>query len=133
MSKENVEIVRLAYERLNGGDIDGFFQLCAKDLEFRDVPELPGSGVFIGQDAFRGWYEKLLDAFEDLRFEAEEFIDTPDDCVVVVNRAIGRGRGSGATVDMRFSTVATLSGGKVIRQIAYSDHADALEAAGLAG
>ena len=69
MSQENVEIVRLAYERLNSGDIDGYLQSCATDLEFRDLPALPGSGVFIGHDANRGWYAKLVDAFEGLRFE----------------------------------------------------------------
>ena len=131
MSKENVEIVHVAYERLNAGDVDGFLQSCATDFEFRDLPELPGSGVFIGHDAMRGWYAKLVDAFEDLRFEVEEVIDTTGDHVVLVNRATGHGRGSGATVELTFSSVLTLRDGKVIKLIVYSDHADALEAAGL--
>jgi ketosteroid isomerase-like protein len=131
MSRENVELVRLAYERLNAGDVDGFLQFCATDWEFRDLPELPGSGVFIGHDAFHGWYAKIVDAFEDVRFEVEEFIDTTGDRVVLMNRATGHGRGSGAMVELTFSTVLTLSDGKVIKVIVYGDHADALEAAGL--
>ncbi len=130
MSEENVEIVRLGYERLNGGDLDGVLQLCAADFEFRDLPALPGSGVFIGHDAFRAWYAQLNDAFEELRFEPEDFIDAGDH-VVVVNHATGRGMGSGAMVEMHFSNVWTLSDGKIVRQITYSDHAEALEAAGL--
>jgi ketosteroid isomerase-like protein len=131
MPEENVEIVRLGYERLNGGDIDGVLQLCAPDFEFRDLPELPGSGVFIGHDAFRAWYTQLLDAFEDLQFEPQEFIDAGGDLVVVPNHAVGRGRGSGADVEMHFTSVWTMSGGMFAKHIAYSDHADALEAAGL--
>ena len=126
-----MEIVRLAYERLNAGDIDGFLQSCATDYEFRDLPALPGSGVFIGHDAMRGWYAKVVDAFEDLRFEVEEFIDTTGDHVVLVNRATGHGRGSGATVELAFSTVVTLKHGKVTKVIVYADHADAPEAARL--
>lgn len=133
MSQENIEIVRLAYERLNDGDFDDFLQLCATDIEFRDLPELPGSGVSIGHDGLRAWYDKLTEAFDDLRFEAVEFIDTPGDHVVLAQRATGRGRGSGAKVEMHYTTVSTLRDGKLIRHIVYSDHAGALEAAGLEG
>ena len=131
MSQENVEILRLAYERLNSGDIDGYLQSCATDYEFRDLPALPGSGVFIGHDANRGWYAKLVDAFEGLRFEVEEFIDTTGDHVLLMIRATGRGRGSGADVELAFSAVATMRDGKLAKLIVYDDHAEALEAAGL--
>jgi ketosteroid isomerase-like protein len=130
MSEENVEIVRVGYELLNSGDLDGVLQLCAPDFEFHDLPELPGSGVFIGHDAFRTWYAQLLDAFEGLRFEPQEFIDAGDR-VVVPNHATGRGKGSGADVEMNFSSVWTMSAGKFAKHIAYSDHAEALEAVGL--
>ena len=131
MSEENVEVVRLAFERLNAGDIDGFLQSCATDYEFRDLPALPGSGVFIGHDAMRGWYAKLVDAFDDLRFEVDEFIDTTGDHVLLMIRAMGRGRGSGAKVELTNSVVATLRAGRLTKLIAYDDHAEALEAAGL--
>jgi ketosteroid isomerase-like protein len=131
MSQENVEIVRLGYELLNGGDLDGVLQLCATDFEFRDLPALPGSGVFIGHDAFRAWHAQLLDAFEDLHFEPQEFIDAGGDRVVVPNHATGQGKGSGADVEMHFSSVWTMRAGKFAKHIAYSDHAEALEAAGL--
>ena len=131
MSEENVEIVRLGYQRLNDGDINGVLELCDTDIEFRDLPDLPDSDVFIGHDGVRDWLAKLLDASEDLRFEPEEFIDAPGDHVVVVNHATARGKGSGAKVEMHFSSVWTLSDGKVIRHTAYRDHAEALEAAGL--
>ena len=131
MSEENVEIVRLGYERLNDGDIDGVLELCDRDIEFCDLIDLPDSEVFIGHDGVRDWFAKLLDITEELRFEPEEFIDAPGDRVVVVNHATARGKGSGARVEMHFSNVWTLSDAKVIRHIAYINHAQALEAAGL--
>jgi ketosteroid isomerase-like protein len=132
MSQENVEIVRLAYERLNAGDLDGFLGFCAQDIEFRDLPVLPDAGVHIGPDAIRRWWVQMLDSFEEgLRFEADEIIDAGDDHVVLANHGIGQGRGSGATVEMRFSTVLTLSDQRIVKLIVYDTHREALQAAGL--
>ena len=131
MSEENLEVVRLAFERLNAGDIDGFLEFCSTDLEFHDLPALPGSGVFFGHDAMRAWYAKLVDSFENLRFEVEEFIDTTGDHVLLMSRATGHGRGSGAKVELTYSAVTTLRAGRLTKLIGYDDHAEALEAAGL--
>jgi ketosteroid isomerase-like protein len=130
MSQENVEIVRRMYEAFNRGDVDAFLQRCAPEFEFRDLPQLPGSGVFVGRDGFRAWWSQLVDAFERLRFDPREFIDGGDH-VVVAMHATGSGRGSGAKVEMQMSNVWTLGDGMVARLITYSDHAEALEAAGL--
>jgi ketosteroid isomerase-like protein len=131
MSEENVEVVRLAYQRVNAGDIDGFLQLCTAAFEFRDVPELPGSGVFVGHDAVRGWYAQLVEAFEDLQFEVDQVTDLGGDSILLLNRATGRGRGSGATVELTFFSVATLRDGKLVNLVSCGDRDEALEAAGL--
>jgi ketosteroid isomerase-like protein len=132
MSQGNVEIVRLGYERLNAGDLEGFLQFCSPEFEFRDLPKVPGSGVYVGHDGFRRWWAQMLDSFEEgLRFETAEFIDAGGDRVVVVNHGVGQGRGSGANVEMQFSTVSTLRNGKLVKHIAYNEHVEALEAAGL--
>jgi ketosteroid isomerase-like protein len=125
-----VELARLAYERYNRGDIDGFLELCEPSFEFRDVPEVPGSGVYIGHDGYRRWHRGMLDAFEDLRFEGIEFIDAGDQ-VVVAARGVARGKGSGASVEMDYSNVFKIKEGKIISLRSYNTHAEALEAAGL--
>jgi ketosteroid isomerase-like protein len=130
MSQENVEIVRQMYEALNAHDVDGFLRLCLPGFEVRDLPELPGSSVAVGHDEVRAWWVELFDPIEEFHFEPEELIDVGN-CVVAVNHATGRGRGSGADVEMHFSSVWTLDEGKVASLISYGDHADALEAAGL--
>jgi ketosteroid isomerase-like protein len=134
MSQENVETVRLVYERFNNGDIDGALQLCTTDYEFRDLPALPGSGVHIGHDANRAWAVQMRETFEDLRFEPDEIIDAGGDRVVVECRVVGRGKVSGAELDM-FTlltyNVFTLSNGALVSCITYDERAEALEAAGL--
>lgn len=135
MSQENVETVRLAYERLNSGDIDGTLELCVRDYEFRDLPALPGSGVHIGHDANRAWAVQMRETFEDLRFVPDEIIDAGGDRVIVECRVVGRGRVSGAELDM-FTlltyNVFTLGDGMLVSCITYDNRAEAVEAAGLA-
>ena len=67
-----------------------------------------------------------------LRFDADELIDAGGDRVVLANHGMGRGRGSGARVEMQFSTVLTLCDRKIVKLITYNEHAEALRAAGLA-
>ena len=105
MSQQNVEIVRRGYERFNDGDIDGFLEFCAPDLEFRDLPDLPGSRVFIGHGAVRGWWSQLYDAFENLRFDAEEFIDAGDRVLVPTH-----GTGCGPAAVLPSSCTSRTSG-----------------------
>lgn len=130
MSQENVEIVRRGSERFNDSDIEGFLELCASEIEFRDLPELPGSGVFIGHDGMRTWWAQIYDSFEDVRFHADELIDGGDR-VLAVTHGSGRGKSSGARVDMHFTNVWTLSEGKITSVVSYSDHSEAARAAGL--
>ena len=131
MSRRNVETMRLAYERLNSGDIDGFLQLCATDFEFSDLPAAPGSGTHIGHDANRAWLAEMRQAIEDLRFEPDEIIDAGGDRVVVVCRVVGRGKVSGAKLDMLTFNVWTVSNGSIVSCITYDHYAEAVEAAAL--
>jgi ketosteroid isomerase-like protein len=131
MSQENAETVRLAYERHNSGDIDGFLQLCATDFEFHDLPAGPGSGVHIGHDANRAWLAELRQTVEDLRFEPDEIIDAGGDRVVVVCRVVGQGKASGLKLEMLTFNVWTVSNGTIVSCITYNHYAEALEAVGL--
>ena len=131
MSQEDMERVRLAYERSNSGDTDGFLELCATDFEFHDPPALPGAGVHIGHDANRAWLAEIRRDFEDLRFEPRKIIDAGGGNVVVVCRTVGHGKLSGATLDMVNYNIWTVRNGAIVRCLTYDDQAEALEAVGL--
>ena len=50
---------------------------------------------------------------------------------MVIGRFEGSGPSSGAGFDNEFAEIFTISAGRVIREQAFFDHAEALEAAGL--
>ena len=130
MPQENIEVVREAYERLNAGNVDGFLELCAADVEFRDLPALPGSGVHRGRDGVLAWVVKLDEAFADLTWEIERLHEAGDN-VVMESRAVGRGRESGVDVDLEFFLVVTLREKSMQTIVAHGDRTNALKAAGL--
>jgi ketosteroid isomerase-like protein len=70
-----------------------------------------------------------LESFEEFYFEPEEFIDAGDD-VVVPTAQKGRGKGSGAAVEMTATSVYTVRNGKIRSWREYSTKARALEAIG---
>ena len=71
-----------------------------------------------------------LDAWEELRNEAERFIDLGDR-VLVLDRQTGRGRRSGAVLDHELAQVFTVRGEAIVRWQSYWHRSEALEAVGL--
>jgi uncharacterized protein len=132
MSQENVEIVRRAIDVFNGGELDeaARFDWFDPAVEFHENPRLPEAGIYRGQEEIEGYFRRFLDSFEEYRFEIEEIFDAGDQ-VVAFNRQSGRGKGSGAEVEMRNAWVFALRGGKIVRITPYWDRAEALEAVGL--
>jgi uncharacterized protein len=134
MSQENVEIVRRGYELYAAGDLDGVASLFADEAELADAGGLgvagTAAGTRHGPEGFLRATEEALEAFEDYRVEAEEFIDAGD-VVVVPVRISGRGRASGAKLDMLLAHLWVLRSGKAIRGEVYRTTEEALEAAGL--
>ena len=123
------EIVRLSIERFNADDIEGFLELFDAEMEFHDVPEIPGSTVYRGHEGMRRWWTTVKEPLEELRFELGEVTEGTDR-IAVVTRAVGRGRGSGAEVDWTFTTVWGLRDGLISYHHGYTDHDDALRAIG---
>ena len=131
MSQENVDRIRAGFEAFNRtGEIT--VDHLAPDFELHQASSIVDTaGVFRGPDAFRDVLKELQGAFEELSFEAEEFIEAPNGDIVVFIRARGRGRGSEIEVDNRIAQVWTYRDDKAIRMVAYEERSEALEAAGL--
>ena len=125
--------VKLLRRHLNRAveDPDAFFEMLDPAVEW-DLSDTssPMAGIYHGRDAVRDFYRRWAGAFSDWHFEIERFIDAGDDVVAFV-REYGRGRGSGAEVEMRRANVWTFRDGKVIRMRSFSTREAALEAAGL--
>jgi ketosteroid isomerase-like protein len=134
MSQENVEIVRRGYELYAAGDLEGVTDLISDAAELPDAGGLgivdTAAGTRRGPDGFLQGSQEAVEAFEDYRVEPQEFIDAGD-AVVVPVRISGRGRASGAMLEVQLVHVWVLSNGRAIRNEIYRTVAEALEAVGL--
>jgi ketosteroid isomerase-like protein len=132
MSQENVEVVREVFESFVGGDWEKTAQLVDPEVEFHGtVGGLEEGRVARGlPQAIQTFEEEDLEAWEERRLEAEEFIDAGDDVIVLLHE-FRRGRGSGIELETDTAVVCAVSGGRVVRIQGYMDRHAALEAAGL--
>lgn len=132
MSRENVELVRSAWEAWERGDMGAVFEIYDPDIVW-DQTHAPGpiAGVYHGHDGVRQFFREWLAPFESYYCHAEDFIDA-DDAVIVRARQGGKGKGSGVEVEMRpYWQVYRLRDGRVVRIEPYGDREEALEAVGL--
>ena len=132
MSRENVEIVRRSLEAFSRRDVETMRALNDPGLEL-DWSESKSwlAGIYRGFDEALRFYEGYYEAFEEIVFVADSFIDAGK-FVVVPNVAHQRGR-DGIEVSARSTLVFTVRDRKITRICLYQehDHERALKAAGL--
>ena len=73
---------------------------------------------------------RLSEAWEEVRWEPEQYLDAGDQVVVLIQMR-ARGRGSGAEVETPMAHLCTMRDGKLVRHETFFDRDDALAAAGL--
>jgi ketosteroid isomerase-like protein len=130
MSQENAEIVRLAHERLNEGDINGLIGLCDGDFELDMSARLVNPEKYRGHEGIRRFYREVREVWEEFRWEPLRFVGATDKVVVLLH-SHGRGRGSGLEMARDAAMVWTVRGDRAVSVRFYIDQAEALEAAGL--
>jgi ketosteroid isomerase-like protein len=134
MSQENVEIIRSGYELYEAGDFDAVARLFSQAAEMPDAGGLgvggTAAGTRRGPEGFRQATEDALEAFENYRVFAEDFIDAGD-AVIVPVLISGRGRVSAAQLEMHLVHLWVVRDGKVVGGEVHRTVEDALEAVGL--
>jgi uncharacterized protein len=135
MSQENVEIVRALYEAWARGDFWAHPEAFTPGVRSARVmgADAEGTGLsgeWEGIDGLIANTRLWLEAWNDLRVEAEELIDAGDR-VVVLTRQTGTAKASGISLDREFADVWEIRDGKVVEVRFYWNRAEALEAAGL--
>ena len=126
MPQENVEQIRAVYDCWARGDFRAPAERLGADFEWRQVHGVVEPGSHAGAEANRA-LRSVFGVYEDVRVEAEEYVDS----VVVVARFQGTARGSGLHVDQRFAFVWTVRDGNPIRMEQYGSREAALKAVGL--
>jgi ketosteroid isomerase-like protein len=129
MSQENVEVIRAAYEAWNAGETDALRELHDPDVIARYGPGWPEPGPFVGREAVMRQIEQLRETWESSAAEPiADFVDAGDR---VVARFVWRGLGHGPAFAMEGSAVYTMRKGRIFGIEYFTNHAHALEAAGL--
>lgn len=132
MSEANVEIVREAWEAFQAGDEETTARLIDPELEFHGtVGGLQEGEVARGRSQIEENFEaEDLEAWEERRLDAEEYIDAGADVVVLMHEH-RRGRQSGIELEAKTAIVVTVRDGRVIRMQGFLDRGAALKFAGL--
>lgn len=129
MSAENVELVRDVYARWARGDFGAAPELLAPEFEWHppaNAAELAARrGTSIGRSL-----SEVFEIYRDFRIEAEEYIDTGEEGVVVVARSRGTSRQGGIEFEQLFAYLWTVRNGRAVRSQVYGERTEALQAAG---
>jgi ketosteroid isomerase-like protein len=130
MSQGDVEKFRDALKAFNRGDVQAALKDMDPKVEWRTPQILPDAQTYYGHEGVRAWWAMWSDAFTDLRLEPGEFKDLGEGRVLVSVRALGRGRESGAEVNVSFYLLGSGSE-RLERMEFFASEAEALEAVGL--
>jgi ketosteroid isomerase-like protein len=133
MSRENVELVRAVWQAWERRDMDAIFAFYDPAIVwYQTLPPVELSGVYHGHEGVKRFFRAWMSPFEHFYAHAEEFVDAGDAVVVRVRQG-GRGKQSGAEVEMPpYWQVYRLVYGRAVRIEVYGDERGALEAVGLA-
>jgi ketosteroid isomerase-like protein len=132
ISQDNIEIVRAVMDAFNRRDVEGLEALLAPDVEI--VPlraAVESNSAYRGPTAAADWYAAVEEAWVNLMGEFEGAREVGDR-VLVFGRIRGRGRGSGAALDVEAAGVAHFRAGLITRLQIFTNREEALQAAGLA-
>jgi ketosteroid isomerase-like protein len=133
VSRENVEIVRRVFDAAAQRDAATVLALYDPEVEW-DMSRYPYGEVVArrshGHEGLRGFWRELHEAWDDYEHNCQELIDAGDHVISVVTDR-GRGRTSGAEVEIRAYGVWTIRDGKIVRVVWFRTREEALEAVGL--
>src|SRR5512134_337661 len=131
MSEENVEIVRRAIEAHGREGLDASLRhYYHPEIEWTSTGDFIEPATYCGHDGIRRYLGTVEEEFTDFRVEPVELIDAGEQVVTSV-RFTGRGKVSGAPVELTLFSVGSLQDGLIYRVRNYPNMAAALEAAGL--
>jgi ketosteroid isomerase-like protein len=129
MSQENIELIRAGFTAHNSGDLDALVEVYDPDVVFETLL----LGTRHGKEAIRLIYEENQKTLSGYRIEPVELIDSADQ-VVAVAQVNGVGPVSQMAMDGdQFAFLFTIKNGRVVREQAFRNREEALEAAGLRG
>ena len=126
MSQENVERIKAGFAAHNRGDVDALVELYDPEVVFETLL----LGTHHGNEAIRLIYEENQKTLAGYDVVPVELIEAGDKVVADV-KMVGAGAASRIALDEGFAFVFTFKGERVVREQAFRNKDEALEAAGL--
>ena len=126
MSQENIERIKAGFAAHSRGDVDALVQLYHPEVVFETLL----LGTHHGNDAIRLIYEENQKTLSGYGVVPVELIDAGDR-VVAVAQMVGTGPVSQIALNDRFAFVFTFRGDRIVREQAFRNREEALEAVGL--
>ena len=111
----NADVVRLALAQWNSAPElteQAFSEFAHPDMVLDLSRNVLNPATYEGFDGFVRFAEQVGEAWAEFRMEPEEVIERGD-VVVVLVRAVGKGRGSGVEVDDAVAMVAEVRDGRI--------------------
>jgi ketosteroid isomerase-like protein len=90
----------------------GFLEFAHPDMVLDLTSNVLNPATYEGFDGFRSFVEQVGEAWAEFRMEPEEFFEQGN-VVVVLIRAVGKGRGSGVEIDAPVAMVAEVRDGLI--------------------
>jgi ketosteroid isomerase-like protein len=128
MSEENLDLIRAGFAAHNRGDLDALTQVYDPDVVFETLL----LGTHHGNEAIRLIYEENQKTLSGYTVDPMELIEAGGQ-VVAVAQVTGVGPASQIAMEDRdrFAFLFTIKNGRVVREQAFRNREEALEAAGL--
>jgi ketosteroid isomerase-like protein len=132
MSRENVELVRGAFENFLAGRSDFGVELLDSEVEWdatdSGVPD--STAVYRGVEGVQQFWREWLAAWETVQFEYE-LIDAGDRVLALIDQRM-RGRSTGIEVSFgKYAHLYTFRNGLIVHWKIYRSQSEALDAVGL--
>ena len=138
MSQENLEAARRVWELFSEGasretsaSDTVWSDLLRPELEYREDPQWPGSGVYRGREAIQARLEEYQEILGSTEVTLRD-IKAHGDVVVLVFDTRGNSRQTGLPFDHEWAYVWTFNKGRLTEWQAYYEKDAALKAVGLA-
>jgi uncharacterized protein len=130
MSHFQREALRARYKATSKSDLGAVFDDVHPDFELKTADRVPGAGTYRGVEAATQFFADLVEPFEEVTYEPQEFFER-DDKIVVFLLVRFKPQGSDAVVENLVGALWTIRDGKPIRCEMFPQREQALEAAGM--
>jgi ketosteroid isomerase-like protein len=132
VSLQDLELVRSVLETINESGMEAALDRIHPDFEGVTPPELsPEPDTYRGHEGIRRYFAGFDGVMDEVRWEADELMEAPDDRVVARMRLLTRSVATGLELELPVWSLCTLRDGKILRLEAFANREDALRTAGI--